>query len=130
MKISEDDMKAKIKIDSYIFVYDVNGGRRFHKFQNKLLNKQRKPLIGGIITIITRLRLESNRERENEKVNVIDVNIKNTNKLKQDGDLSVTSTSSDSDDYVFSNLYGLGDAGSDYSDVSYNCTLSGKRYQV
>ena len=64
-------MNLKIKVDSFNFVYGVNGGRRFHKFQNKWLNKHNNALIGGIISIINRLRLESNYEN----VNVIDVNI-------------------------------------------------------
>ena len=56
-------MNVKIKIDSFNFVYGVNGGRRFNKFQIKWLNKQRKPLVGDIITIINRLRLESYEEK-------------------------------------------------------------------
>ena len=80
-------MDAKIKVDSFNFVYGVNGGRRFYKFQVKWLNKQRKAVICEIITIINRLILESNIERVDEKVNVIDVDIKNINKLKQGVDL-------------------------------------------
>ena len=67
-------MNVEIKVDSFNFVYDVNGGRRFHKFQIKWLNKHNNALIGDTITIINKLRLESN----NERVNVSDVNIKNT----------------------------------------------------
>ena len=66
-------MNLKIKVDSVNFVYGVNGGRRFYKFQAKWLNKHNKTLIGDIITIVNRLRLES----DYEKVNVIDVNMKN-----------------------------------------------------
>ena len=71
MKIIEADMNVKIKVDPFNFVYGVNGGRRFYKFQIKWLNKHKKPLIGDIITIINRLSLES----DYEKVNVVDVNI-------------------------------------------------------
>ena len=70
-KIIEADINVKIKVDSFNFVYGVNGGRRFYKFQIKWLNKHNNALIGDIITIINRLRLESNYE----KVNVIDVSI-------------------------------------------------------
>ena len=42
MKIVEVDMNVKIKVDSFNSVYDVNGGRRFYKFQITWLNKQRK----------------------------------------------------------------------------------------
>ena len=38
--------------------------------------KHKKPLIGDIITMINRLRLEINHERVHENANVIDVNIK------------------------------------------------------
>ena len=55
----------------HLILYDVNGGRRFHKFQIKWLNKHNNALIGDIITIINRLRVEGNYE----KVSVIDVNI-------------------------------------------------------
>jgi len=65
-------MNVKIKVDSFIFVYGVNGGRSFHKFQNKWLNTHNNALFGGIVSIINILRLESNYE----KVLVIDVNIK------------------------------------------------------
>ena len=82
----EIDMNAKIKIDSFNFVYGVNGGRRFYKFQIKWLNKHNHALIGDIITIINRLRLESSCEQ----VKVIDVNIKRINKLKQCVDLEVS----------------------------------------
>ena len=81
MKIIEADMNVKIKADSFNFVYAVNGGRRFYKFQIKWLNKQRKALIGDIVTIINTLRFESNNERVNEKVYIIDANAKNINKL-------------------------------------------------
>ena len=107
-------MNIKIKIDSFHFVYGANGGRRFHKFQIKWLNKQRKPLVGDIITIINRLRLESN----NEEVSVHDVQVKQINKLKQCVDLLFKSEVEDDtdDDIGYSNLYGLIDTGSDYSD--------------
>ncbi len=110
MKRIEVDMNVKIKVDSYNFVYGVNGGRRFYKFQIKWLNKQRKALIGDVITIINRLRLES----VDDEVSVIDVNIKTINKLKQCVDLSFTSKLED-DDVGYSNLYGLIDtpSGSD-----------------
>ena len=62
----------------HLLLYGVNDGRRFHKFQTKWLNKQNNAFIGDIITIINRLRLESNYE----KVNVLDVNIRN-NKLNK-----------------------------------------------
>ena len=74
-------------------------------------------MIGDIITIRDRLRLESNNERLNEEVNVIDVSIKNISRLKQGADLSFTRKSNDSEDGAFSNLYGLVDTGSDYSDL-------------
>ena len=51
-------MNVEIKGDSFKFVYGVNGGRRFHKFQIKWLNTQRKALISDIITIMKRSRLE------------------------------------------------------------------------
>ena len=76
MKIIEADLNVKIKVDSFNFVYGVNGGRIFYKFQIKWLSKQRKALTDDIIAIINRLRLEGNNERANEKVNVTDVNIK------------------------------------------------------
>ena len=72
MKIIEADMNVKVKVDSFNFVYGVNGGRRSYNFQIRWLNKHKKPLIGDIITIINRLRLDS----DYEKVNVIGVNIK------------------------------------------------------
>ena len=87
MKITEAGMDVKVRVASFNFVYGVTGGRIFYQFQTKWLNKQMIALIGDIITIINRLRLESNRE----KVNVIDVNIKNMNKLKQCVDLSCKS---------------------------------------
>ena len=71
MKIFEADMNVKIKVDSFNSVYGVNGGRRLYKFQIKWLNKHKQPLIGDIITIINRLRLES----DYEKVHVIDASI-------------------------------------------------------
>ena len=117
MKIIEADLNVKIKVDSFNFVYGVNGGGRFYKFQIKWLNKQRKALIGDIITIINRLRFESGNQRVNQKVNVIDVDIRNINKLKQFADLSFTSKSNGSDDDVFSNLYGLVHTGSDCNDL-------------
>ena len=117
MKIIEADMNVEIKVDSFNFVYGVHGDRRFYKFQMKLLNKQRQALIGDIITLISRLRLEGN----NERVNVIDVNIKNINKLKQGIDLSFTSKSNESDESEtysdYNNLFGLVETGSDYSDL-------------
>ena len=61
-------MNVEIKIDSFNFVYGVNGGRRFYRLQIKWLSKQRQALIGDIITTINRLRLESNVERVNEKI--------------------------------------------------------------
>ena len=76
----------------------------FYKFQIKWLNKQRKSLIGDVITIINRLRLES----VDDEVSVIDVNIKTINKLKQCVDLSFRSKLED-DDVGYSNLYGLND---------------------
>ena len=90
----------------HLMLYGVNGGRRFYGLQIKWLNKQRQALIGDIITI----------KSNNERVNVIDVSMKNI-KLKQGVDLSFTSKSNDSGDDVFSNLYGLVDTGSDYSDL-------------
>ena len=113
MKIIETDMNVKIKVDSCHFLYGANGGRRFYKLQIRWLNEQKKPLIGDIITIINRLRLES----DSEKVNVIHVNVEKSNELKLGVDLSCTSKSIDSDDDVFSNLYGLVDIGSDCSDL-------------
>ena len=87
MKIIEADMNVKIRVHSFSFVYGVNGGRRFYKFQIKRLNKHKKPLISDIIIIITRLRLESGYE----KVNAIHINIDKINGLKQGVDLIVTS---------------------------------------
>ena len=83
MKIIDADMNVKIKVDSCNFVYGVNGGRRFHKFQIKRLNKLNHALIGDIISTINRLRIKSNYE----KVNAIDVTIIKINKLKQGVDL-------------------------------------------
>ena len=82
----------------------------FVSFKLKWLNKQRKALIGDVITIINRLRLES----VDDEISVIDVNIKTINKLKQCVDLSFTSQLEDDDD-GYSNLYGLIDtpSGSD-----------------
>ena len=40
MKIIEADTNLKTKVDSFSFVYGVNGGGRFYKFQIKWLNKQ------------------------------------------------------------------------------------------
>ena len=111
MKRIEVDMNVKIKVDSYNFVYGVNGGRRFYKFKIKWLNKQRKALIGDVITIINRLRLES----VDDEVYVIDVNIKTINKLKQCVDLSFRSKLED-DDVGYSNLYGLIDTPSGSGD--------------
>ena len=45
IKITEVDMNVKIKVDVFNFVYGVNGGKRFYKFQIKWLNKHKKPLI-------------------------------------------------------------------------------------
>ena len=109
-------MGMKLKLKSFHFVYGVNGGMRFNKFQIKLLNKHRKALVGDIITIINRLRLESSYE----KVVVIDVNVKNMNKLKQCVDLvfkryDIDEDSTD-DDIGYSTLYGVFDSSSDYSD--------------
>ena len=72
MKIIEVDTNVKIKVVSFSFVYGVNGGRRFYKLKFKQLNKHNEPLIGDIIIIVNRLRLES----DSEKVNVIGVDIK------------------------------------------------------
>ena len=69
------DMNVKIKIDSFNFVYGVNGGRRFYYFQMKWLNKHNHALIGDIITIINILRLESNYAQ----VKVIDAHTKKIN---------------------------------------------------
>ena len=63
-------MKVKSKL-IHLSLHGVNGGRGFYKFQNKWLNKYDNALIGDIITILNRLRLE----RDYEKVHVIDVNI-------------------------------------------------------
>ena len=41
MKIVEAYINVKIKVDSFNFVYVVNGGRRFYKFQTKWLNKHK-----------------------------------------------------------------------------------------
>ena len=87
-KIIEVDVNVKIQNDVLNFVYGVNGGRRFYKFRITWLNKHKKPLIVDIITIINRLRLQS----DYEKINVIDVNIEKINKLKQGVDL-ITSKS-------------------------------------
>ena len=114
MKIIEVDMNVKIKVDSFNFVYGVNGGRRFYKFQVRWLNKHEKALIGDIITIINRLRLES----DYEKVNVIDVNVEKINTLKHGVDLVFTSKSCRNYyDDDFNNLYGLVGTGGDYSDL-------------
>ena len=69
MKIIEVDMNVKTKIGAFNFVYGVNGGRRFYKFQIQWVNKHKKPSIDNFITIINRLRLEC----DYEKVNVTDV---------------------------------------------------------
>ena len=53
----ETDMNVGIKVDSFNYVYGVNGGRRFYKFQVKWLNKHNHALIGDIITIINIVRL-------------------------------------------------------------------------
>ena len=87
MKITEAEMDVKVQVDSFNFVYGVTVGRRFYQFQIKQLNKQIKALIGDIITIINRLRLERNNERVNEKVIVIDAKSKHINKLKPYVDL-------------------------------------------
>jgi tetratricopeptide (TPR) repeat protein len=50
-------MHVQIKADAINFVYGVNGGRRFYKFQTIWLNKYKKPLVIDIITIINRLGL-------------------------------------------------------------------------
>ena len=93
-----------------LFAYGVNGGRRFYKFQIKWLNKHKKPLIGDIITIINRLRLES----DYEKVHVIDVDIEKMNKLKQGVD-SILTSKSNRTDYaeIFNNLHGFVETSSD-----------------
>ena len=65
MKIIEADMNVRIKVDSCSCVHGVNGGRGLQKFQIKWLHKQRKSLVGDIITIINRLRFESDNERVN-----------------------------------------------------------------
>ena len=112
MKILEADMNVKTKVDFFNFVYGVNGGRRFYKFQIEWLNKHKKPLIGDITTIINRLRLES----DCEKVNVIVVNLKKINKLKECVD-SVSTSKSNRNYYDdrFNNSSGLVDTGSDCS---------------
>ena len=109
MKRIEVDMNVKIKVDAYNFVYGVNGGRRYNKIQIKWLNKQNKAMIGDVMTIIKRLRLES----VNDGVSVVDVNIKTINKLKQCVDLSFKNKFEDDDGY--NNLFGLIDtpSGSD-----------------
>jgi hypothetical protein len=56
-------MAVKIKADSFNVVYGVHGGRRFRKFQIKWLSKHNSALIGDVIPIINRLRLESNYEK-------------------------------------------------------------------
>ena len=55
----EVDMNVKIKVDAYNCVYGVNSGRRYNEIQIKWLNKQNKAMIGDVMTIIKRLRLES-----------------------------------------------------------------------
>ena len=106
-------MNIQFKIGSFNCVYGVNGGRLSYNFQINFLDKQRQALVGDIITIVNRLRLES----YSEKVNVIDGNIKKINKLKQCVDLVFKSeTEEDDDDDGYSNLYGLFDTGSDYCD--------------
>ena len=114
VNIIESDMNVKITIDSFHFVFGVNGGRRFHKFQIKWLDKQRKVLVGDILTIINKLRLESN----TEEVSGIDVDVKQINKSKHCVDLASTSAMvhGDDDDMGYYNLYGLIDMGDDYSD--------------
>ena len=103
----------KLKLIPLFFVYGVNGGRSFYGFKIRWLNKHKKPLIGDRITIINRLRLES----DYAKVNVIDVNIEKINKLKQGVDIAFTSKSTESVyDNAFNNLYGLVEASSEYSD--------------
>ena len=84
----------------------------FYKFEVKWLEEHKKPLVGGIITIINRLRLESDYKKVNvidvniEKINVIDVYITKINKLKQGVDLVFTSKSTESDyDNAFNNFY-------------------------
>ena len=66
-------------------------------------------MIGDVMTIIKRLRLES----VNDGVSVVDVNIKTINKLKQCVDLSFKNKFEDDDGY--NNLFGLIDtpSGSD-----------------
>ena len=114
MKTIEVDMYVKIKVDSFNFVYGVNGGRRVYKFQIRWLNKHKKAVIGDIITIINTLRLES----DYEKVNVIDVNVEKINTLKHGVDLVFTSKSCRNYyDDDFNNLYGLVGTGGDYSDL-------------
>ena len=116
MKKIEIHMNVKIKIDSFNFVYGVNGGSRFYKFQIKWLNKHKHAWIGDIISMVNRLRLESNYEQ----VKVLDVNIKKVNKLKQSADLVSRSKLDKSDeseyDLNYNNLYGLLETASDYSD--------------
>ena len=76
--------------------------------------KHDKPFIGDIMRIIHRLRLEG----DYEKVNGIDVNIEKINKFKQGVDLVLTSKSNQNGyDEDFSNLYGLVETSSDYSDL-------------
>ena len=110
MKRIEVDMNVKSKVDAYNFVYGVNGGRRYNKIQIKWLNKQNKAMIGDVMTIIKRLRLES----VNDGVPIVDVNIQTINKLKQCVGLSFRNKL-DNDNVGYSNLYGLIDtpSGSD-----------------
>ena len=53
----------KLKLIPLFFVYGVNGGRSFYEFKIRWLNKHKKPLIGDSITVISRLRLESDMTR-------------------------------------------------------------------
>ena len=71
-------------------------------------------MVGDIITVINRLRLES----DYEKVNVIDVDVEKINKLKQGRDLVFRSKSNKHEyDDDFNKFYGLIDIGSDYTDL-------------
>ena len=58
-------------------MYGLNGGRRFYKFQIKRLNKHNHALIGDIIIVINRLRLESNYEQVKVIVNIKLINQNN-----------------------------------------------------
>ena len=112
MKTIEVGMNVKVKVGSINFVYGVNGGRSFYKFRIGRLNKHKKALVGDTITIINRLRLES----DYENVNVIDVTIEKITKFKQRVDFVFTSKSNKTDyDEDFNNSYGLVETNSGYN---------------